>query len=238
MPKLHVLLKKEELDPVRLAGKVVVVVDVLFATSTIVHALDAGAEAVWPAPDQAAAEALAERVGGCLLAGEYLTDAIPGFAPATPLALAAVAPDGSTLVYCTTNGTVALAGAAAAAHVYVAALSNGAAVAEYVVDQHPGAGVLIVCAGSADRFNLEDFYCAGHLAAHFRRLADYDFTDAAIAAAMARLACEPEAALSASRVGRLMRRRGLGDEVQAAARIDHSRTVPVLRDGQLRRGFL
>ena len=43
MAKLHVLLEKEALDRERLAGKVVVVLDVLFATSTIVTALAHGA---------------------------------------------------------------------------------------------------------------------------------------------------------------------------------------------------
>src|ERR1700682_5462836 len=34
--KIHVLTKKEELDSVRVAGKVVVVLDILFATTTMV----------------------------------------------------------------------------------------------------------------------------------------------------------------------------------------------------------
>ncbi|MBI2314099.1 MAG: hypothetical protein HYU77_16525 [Betaproteobacteria bacterium] len=34
MPKLHVTLKKEEIDETRLDGKVVLVLDVLFATTT------------------------------------------------------------------------------------------------------------------------------------------------------------------------------------------------------------
>ena len=34
-PKVHVLFRKEDLDGMRLAGKVVVVLDILFATSTI-----------------------------------------------------------------------------------------------------------------------------------------------------------------------------------------------------------
>lgn len=46
--KVHVLSKKEELDTVRLAGKVVVVPDVLFATSIMVTALAHGATAVLP----------------------------------------------------------------------------------------------------------------------------------------------------------------------------------------------
>ena len=47
MAKIHVLLKKEELDGQRLAGKVVVL-DVLFATSSIVAALANGAKEVVP----------------------------------------------------------------------------------------------------------------------------------------------------------------------------------------------
>jgi 2-phosphosulfolactate phosphatase len=53
--KLHVLLKKEELDRESLPGKVVVVLDVLFATSSIATALAHGATEVVPTPDEAAA---------------------------------------------------------------------------------------------------------------------------------------------------------------------------------------
>ena len=41
--KVHVLSKKEELDSVRLTGKVVVVLDIIFATTTMVTALAHGA---------------------------------------------------------------------------------------------------------------------------------------------------------------------------------------------------
>ena len=41
--KVHVLTKKEELDSVRLPGKVVVVLDIIFATTTMVAALAHGA---------------------------------------------------------------------------------------------------------------------------------------------------------------------------------------------------
>ena len=42
-PSLHVLVRREDIDASRLDGRVVVVIDVLFATSTIVHALASGA---------------------------------------------------------------------------------------------------------------------------------------------------------------------------------------------------
>ena len=40
--KVHVLFSKEDLDHQRLEGKVAVVLDVLFATSTIINAFAAG----------------------------------------------------------------------------------------------------------------------------------------------------------------------------------------------------
>ena len=108
MPSLHVLFKKEDLDPARLEGKVVIVLDVLFATSTIVHAFGQCIDCIWPAMDAQDARRIASTLQAPLLAGEYLANPLPGFGPATPLALAATGLAGATLVYATTNGTVAL----------------------------------------------------------------------------------------------------------------------------------
>jgi hypothetical protein len=60
MQKIHVLLKKEELDAQRLDGKVVVVLDILFATSSIVTALAHGATEVIPTLDGRAAQEAAK----------------------------------------------------------------------------------------------------------------------------------------------------------------------------------
>ncbi|MEW5311728.1 MAG: hypothetical protein WDW38_003416 [Sanguina aurantia] len=155
MPKLHLLFKKEELDTTRLAGKVVIVLDVLFATSTIVHAFGRGIACIWPARDAGDARRIAATMESPVLAGEHLGQTTPGFGPAMPLALAGVCGAGATLVYATTNGTVALNNASAAAHVYVGALLNGAALVAHVMQAHPDAQVLLVCAGSVDRFNLD-----------------------------------------------------------------------------------
>ena len=51
--KIHVLLKKEELDAQRLPGKTMIVLDILFATSSIVAALAHGAAEVIPTLDGA-----------------------------------------------------------------------------------------------------------------------------------------------------------------------------------------
>lgn len=235
MPKLHVLLKKEELDPSRLQGKVVIVLDVLFATSTIVHAFGLGVASIWPALDADDALRIATGLDAPLLAGEYLAGSLPGFAPATPLALAAADGGiaGATLVYATTNGTVALHHAASAAQVYVGALLNGAALVAHITRAHPDASVLVVCSGSLDRFNLEDFYGAGHIAAHFKLAGGYALSDAALASMLLYQGCDADTALHASRVGRMMQAHDLQHEVDYAARCDTLDVVPRLGEGRL-----
>ena len=181
MQKIHVLLKKEELDGERLDSKVVIVLDILFATTTMVGVLADGASAVVPMADgPSALEEVARRPeGSCLLAGELNAETLPGFLAATPSNLIAEGVKGRTLVYATTNGTPAVLASQGAHAVYVAALTNAKAVVDHVVRHHPDRTVLIVCAGSAGRFNLEDFYGAGYLVSLFRAAGGgRDYTDA------------------------------------------------------------
>src|SRR6267143_2353432 len=117
--KIHVLTKKEELDGVRVPGKVVVVLDILFATTTMVTALAHGATEVIPVLDEAAARAESERYRDCVLAGELHAETIAGFAHPAPLALLKHGIRGKTVVYSTTNGTVTMTRAAGAARVMV-----------------------------------------------------------------------------------------------------------------------
>jgi len=237
MQKIHVLLKKEELDAQRLEGKVVVVLDILFATSSIVTALAHGASEVIPTLDGRAAQEAAREfaAGSYVLSGELNADTLPGFVHPTPKALLAEGIAGRRLIYCTTNGTVALAKSKGAAHVYAAALLNGRAVVGHIVTQHPESTILIVCSGSADNFNLEDFYGAGYLVSLFRRrAADADFSDAALAAELLHDHCDGLDALRRARVGRMMLARKLDAEVAFAAQESCFDVVPLLQDGALR----
>jgi len=235
--RVHVLGRKEDIDTVRMPGKVALVLDVLFATSTIATALAHGAAAVIPALDEAAARAEGARRAGepVVLAGELYADTLPGFAPPTPLALIEHGVAGKQVVYSTTNGTTALRAAAGAAAVYSAALLNGRAVVEHALRAHPDATVLIVCAGSMGNFNLEDFLGAGYLVELLvERLGErVDLSDAARAARTVFRAGDPLAALVESRVGRMMIDRGLRHEVEYAAQRSVLGVVPRLSDGRV-----
>jgi 2-phosphosulfolactate phosphatase len=233
-----VLLKKEELDEERLAGKVVVVLDVLFATSSIVTALAHGAREVVPALDaqSALAEARLRPAGSYVLSGELDATTLPGFAHPTPLALLGEDLGHKALVYSTTNGTVALAQTAGAARVYCGALLNARALCEHIVAQHPRETVLLVCSGSGANFNFEDFFGAG---CYVERFAEElgpaaDFSDAARAArTVFRHSPLPQALLEC-RLGRMMSARGLRHEVEFACRIDAFPVIPALEEGRLR----
>ena len=237
MPKIHVLLKKEELDDVRLPGKVVIVLDVLFATSTIITALAHGAREVIATLDEAAARHQAARLapGSYVISGELNAITIAGFAPPTPQALVAHGIAGKTLIYCTTNGTVALGKSSAAAHVYAAAFLNGPAVVGAVAAEHVDRTILIVCSGSADNFNLEDFFGAGYLVDLFATALGpgIEFSDAALAARYLYRGNKPVECLLASRVGRMMVERGVEDEVRFAAQRGKFDVVPKLVNGKL-----
>jgi len=236
---VDVVLTKEDIDGVEDPGrKVAVVLDVIFATTTIVAALQAGARAVLPVPDLAAARALAEgrAPGSYLLAGELNAQAFPGSWPFQPTAMDHPKLRGRDLILATTNGTVALCRAAAFAQVYVAALSNGSAVAAHLLARHPGQDIVLVCAGSRGRFSMEDFYGAGHLASRLSEAGDparMVLGDAALAARAAFAGSPPEAALAASRLGRLMSGRGMAADVRYAARLDVCEVVPVYREQEI-----
>jgi 2-phosphosulfolactate phosphatase len=231
--KVHVLTKKEELDSVRVPGKVVVVLDILFATTTMVTALAHGAKEIVPVADESAARACAADFPGCVLAGELYAETLPGFAHPAPLALVAHGVQDKSVVYSTTNGTVAMTQAAGAARVYCGALLNARALVAHILARHERETILIVCSGSGNNFNFEDFYGAGYFVECLREHVR-DFSDAAKAAlALYRHAKGPEALLDC-RVGRMMAARGLAHEVEFASRLDALPVVAALDDGRVR----
>src|SRR3954471_2898523 len=78
--QLDVYLLPDLVEPAALAGKTVVVIDVLRATTTIVHALAAGASEVVPCLEVDEARRVATKTGNdAILGGERGGLPIPGF---------------------------------------------------------------------------------------------------------------------------------------------------------------
>ena len=236
--RIHVLARKEELEPARTEGRVAVVLDILFATTSMVNALAHGAVAIVPVENEAAAraEAASRPAGTTLLAGELDAVTLPGFAPPTPLALARRDLAGRTVVHSTTNGTLAFGLARGAKAVYAGAMLNAQALVDHLLRTHPDDPLLIVCAGSMGNFNLEDFVGAGCLVDLLasRLGADADLSDGARAARTVFRSDTPEALLLDSRVGRMFAARGLRDEVSHCARVSTLAVVARMHGHELR----
>src|SRR5574339_102252 len=110
-----------------LAGRGVVVIDVLRATSTIVAAIAHGAKAVIPAATAEEAVRMTANLerDGFLLAGERRAVRIEGFALGnSPLEMTPETVTGKTVFLATTNGTPALVAAQGGEPVLVGAAVN------------------------------------------------------------------------------------------------------------------
>lgn len=169
--RLDVAFTPAELPRALVTGRTVVVVDVLRATSSIVHALVNGAKRVIPVGTVEEAVRRQADLGrdAVMLCGERDCQLIPGFdlgnSPEefTPERVA-----GQTLVMTTTNGTPALLAASGSAECLVGALLNARAIAQRIHER--GRDALVVCSGREGRFAYEDAFCAGVIMRELRRL--------------------------------------------------------------------
>lgn len=230
--KIHVLGRKEELDTVRLPGKVVIVLDILFATTTITAAMAHGAARVIPTMngDTARAESRHHAPDAFVLAGELHANTLEGFAAPSPLALLDHGVRDKTVILSTTNGTIALNDAASAQDVYAGSLLNAGALVDHVLTRHSERTIVIVCSGSMGNFNLEDYFGAGCFVDLFARAigSRADLSDAARAASVLFRSGDPYETLIDCRVGRMMKERGLEHEVRYATQISALEVIPRL----------
>lgn len=148
-------------------NKVVVIIDVFRATSTIATALDNGAVSVIPVASVAECIAIGSSNSNYITAGERdgrIADGLQyGNSPAEyPKHFIA----GKSLVLTTTNGTRLLHMIQGAAAIITGSFLNLNAVCNFLISlQKP---VILGCAGWKDRFNLEDTLFAGAVAAKLK----------------------------------------------------------------------
>jgi len=155
-----------ELTPVKTTADCAIAVDVLRATSTIVTALAAGAEAVQVFSDLDKLLTVSEDWPSekRIRAGERGGAKVEGFDFGnSPLDCTPKLVEGRRLFISTTNGTRALQCVEAAPTVLAAALINRQAVVQHLLQENPET-VWIVGSGWEGSFSLEDTVCAGAIA--------------------------------------------------------------------------
>jgi len=222
-----------------LAGRGVVVIDVLRATSSIVTALSSGARAVVPAATSEEAVRLTANLekDGIVLAGERRMLKIEGFGLGnSPREMTREAVGGKTVYLATTNGTPALVAAQGGDPVLVAAALNFSAVAERARVVFAERGELVImCAGREKQFALEDAYTAGRLVKAVKKGArKVALNDAAqVSLDLAGQQGGWEDAFDASDAARQLAETGLGDDVAYCAHPDRFTVVPVYADRRI-----
>lgn len=235
--RLDVLWLPAEVETLDLGDRLVVVVDVLRATTSILAALEAGARSVIPVGSTEEAMRVADSRGrqGTLLCGERGGRRIEGFDLGnSPADYTADAVEGATLVYDTTNGTGAIRRARSAAEVVLGSFWNLSAVADRV--SASGRPAVVLCAGREGRVSADDALCAGHLVeALAERGEEPRMGDGALAArALARLHGPPTPDwLSTTGAGAALVEIGLEEDLERCARLDVSRGLPTLAGEEL-----
>ncbi len=212
--------------------KIVVVIDILRATSTICEALQQGAvEIVATAtPD----EALTYRSKGFLCAAERDGVTVPGFELGNaPQDYSRELVGGKSIALTTTNGTRCLRMSTNAHQVFAGSFLNISVLASYLRrEQKP---VLLFCAGWKDKFNLEDTFFAGALASMLAKdfPSDCDATLAAIhmwELNKDRAADFLKNASHARRFQHLQRE----TDIDVCLRLDAAPVLPLFKDGIIR----
>ncbi|TDT63381.1 2-phosphosulfolactate phosphatase [Fonticella tunisiensis] len=170
-------IKEEELK-----DKVVIVIDVLRATSVIVTALANGAKEVIPVLE--IEDALELKSDMELLGGERKGLKIDGFDLSnSPLEYTREMVEGRSIIMTTTNGTRALHKAKEGDKIYIGAVINGVSAAKKASDEKKD--MAIICAGTYGKFSLDDFLCAGKIIYEVLKRGEYELDDFAAAAYMA-----------------------------------------------------
>lgn len=162
--RVEVHLLPQYVAPEHLRGAVAVVIDVLRASTTIVHALAAGCKAVIPVleVEEARHLAKAEPNGRVLLGGERGGKAPEGFDLGnSPLEYQPSRCQGAKLILTTTNGTRAIHAALQADRVLLAGFVNYSAVCERLLKETRS--IHLLCAGTDGEVALEDTLLAGAL---------------------------------------------------------------------------
>ncbi|MGI9315776.1 MAG: 2-phosphosulfolactate phosphatase [bacterium] len=233
MQTLHVITNQQYLDRQRLPGKVVVVLDVLLATTTIAMALHHGAREVITVPE--VKDAYPFQNSETLLAGEKDAAIPPGFETFAPARLSQHIKPDTRLVLVSTNGTVALHNANKASHLYTGALVNATAMSRHILKHHTEETILLVCAASRHRFNIEDFIGAGVLVDQLARRAPerFNLTDAAVASRSLATTVDITTMMHESRVGRLLHSMDLAEDIALSATLDCYHVVPKDIDGRI-----
>lgn len=211
----------------------VVVLDVLRATSAICTAIEHGVKEIIPVATVEEARELQAK--GYIAAAERGGQIVEGFDLGnSPYSYMDPQLKGKSVVLTTTNGTKAIDMARSKETVVVGALNNLNALCDWLIEQERD--ILVLGSGWKDKFNLEDTICGGAIAdqclASGKFYADEDST---VAAKFIFRSSRDNmfAFLKASSHRRRLRALNLNEDVKYCLTPNNCTAIPVLKNGSL-----
>jgi len=219
-----------------LSKQVIVVIDVLRATSVMVHAMSQGTIEILPVLTVEQAFQLAKTFpsGTTLLGGEKDTRRIEGFDLGnSPREYIANRVKGKKLILRTTNGTKAFHLVSSGKEILVGSFFNIGAIAKRCLELDQD--LLIFPSGDEGNFSMEDTVCGGMLIDLIlkKREKYVNLTDASYGACFLyqRFEANLLEAFHLSHHGNKLIDLGLGDDLPYCAQTDITSIVPVFRNG-------
>ena len=213
--------------------EIVVVIDVLRATSAICAAFDNGIASIIPVPT--VEEAWEYKQKGFLAGAERKGQIVEGFDFGnSPFSYMREEFRGKDVVLTTTNGTKSLDVAKDAEIVVVGSFLNLDALSEWLSKQEKN--VLCLCSGWQDKFNLEDTICAGAISEYLINTGNFvSEEDSSIAAKYLYLSAKDNylGYLKSSSHRKRMKNLNLNEDIKYCLTPNQTRVIPILKHGKL-----
>ncbi|MDW8049111.1 MAG: 2-phosphosulfolactate phosphatase [Nitrososphaerota archaeon] len=219
-------------------GDLIIVVDALRCTSSIVTALSNNAKAVIPTRSLKGALYLKRNNPEYLTAGERGGLKPRGFDFGnSPLEFTCDRVCGKTLIFSTTSGTLALTNVKDAPWILLGSFLNASAAASksFQIAYSNGLNITILLSGSQGRFSLEDFLCGGAIVKRLSKMG-VNLSDAAFAALLSFERAESNLLEHVMRGAHAKKLAGIGfkKDVEFSCQLDIFDTVPFYKEGVIK----
>ena len=233
LPRIEACYSPRDFHQYQEGFELIVVIDVLRATSAICVAIENGVKGI--IPDETVNEAREYLNKGYIAAAERGGKIVEGFPMGnSPISYLDPKLRGETIVLTTTNGTKAINMAEKKETVVIGSLNNLDAITDWLIRQERD--TLVLASGWKDKFNLEDTICAGAIIDGVLNSGKFSSNeDSSVAAKFIYRSAKDNifAYLKASSHRRRLRALNLNADVNFCLTPNNLTAIPILKDGIL-----
>lgn len=238
--KIDLFLSRSEIQQDKIAGRLVVIIDVWRASTSIITALANGCIGIIPVAEVEQARELAKKFppNSILLGGERNELPIPGFDLSnSPLDYVADRVRDKRIIFTSSNGAKLFRDARFAKKTVVGGFLNVTMLSDLILKND--LDVSILCAGKNDQFGLEDAVCGGMIIDKIIKKApdrwEVKANDGALAARILYdfYAIDISKMIYQSTHGRRLIEIGQEPDLLISVSIDSQEIIPILKNGEL-----